>query len=143
MDTLQVAAGTGVGGALVGIVTAYLMMQGKLRHYIREQAGVEDTKKIEIHEQPISIKSAIVYAEKADMDRRFTEMEAQVKELETKVESSRAETKSDLNLMRTEASEGRKAIRIKIETEAHLTNNNIINLTAAVSELKGEIKGLR
>lgn len=89
--------------------------------------------------QPFSIQHVPSFADKAETDARF-------KHVESKIESARIENKTEMEKLRTEATQGRTEIRDDINGVANRIgaklDNFSLDVANKVGELRGEIKQL-
>lgn len=146
MDSVELISGLAGGGA-VGAVITYFTLASKSRQYIREAMGKTPEIEVTVSKQPMEVKAAVIYAEKGETEKRFTDLESKIDDVEIhfdrKIEAARVETKRDLEKMSREAVEGRRLIHAEIRNTGEKTQDRILDLTNVVGELRGEIKGMK
>jgi len=145
MDPIETGALLGGGGLVGGLIT-YFTLAAKFRQYIKDQVEtLGEAKPTAVSmQQPFEIKKAIVFAEKSETDDRFLEVENKVDEVkghfDSKIEELRRETKSDFVVISQEATAGRLRLHQEIKSQAERTQDKLLDMTGAISELKGVIK---
>jgi len=145
MDLTEVLIGGAVGAVASATIT-YFTLTSKAKSFIRDAVGKNEEFDVRV-KQPLETKAAPVYAGKVETEKEISEVKKKVGDVEThfdaKIENLRKESKEEFDKVRREATEGRRLIHDEIRRSGEKVGDRVIELTNAVGELKGEIRGMR
>lgn len=99
-DSLE-TLGYVIGGIVMGGGISYLTFASKARSFIRDSVGKNEEVDVNIKGRPMEVRAAVIYAEKADTDKRFDEVHKKLggvqEHFDEKFEQARTETDQKLD----------------------------------------------
>jgi len=128
---------------VLGVFATLLGYHAKARAYIREQAGVKDSKSVEITGQPINFQMAVQFVPmqefqrlEADVQRREHKILAEVQSVQSAVD----ERRDEIAEVRAHVDEKLAEAMKEMTSSAGKTHNRIDGLAITQGQLVGEVK---